>query len=171
MIGKKRKGNRKLPGGACSALITTRRCCLRSCFSRRSVWHGSIIITVIIIIRRDLLLIVLAFRRRHTSPRPPRPVVFRRGGFADGQHPVISDSTPVLAAGGAFAARSAVLLIARVMHAYWTVRPRTSVAAREYLCCRCVSIPDFFFFRCGTHLEADRTIYNFFWIGGLEVGL
>jgi hypothetical protein len=153
----------------------TRRCLRRL---GRLVWHGHIII------RRTLF--VIAFR--HTSPCPTWPLVFRRSRLADGDHSVVSDSAPVFAAGGAFATGTAVSLIACDVHAHCAVRPGTRVAARKDLYCVCTSFSYgrfFFSFFClvdkgrllgrrgtrRTHLEADRTIHNFFWISGLEVRL
>jgi hypothetical protein len=78
-----------------------------------------------------LLLFVLAFRRG--SARPARPVVFGRGGLADGLDGVVADAPPVFAAGGAFAVGPAVRLVARVVHPYDAVGPGTRVPTREDL--------------------------------------
>lgn len=111
---------------ACGALLIATHWCLRR-LGMVTLRHGLIRINSF----------VLAFRR--ASSRTAWPLIPRSSCLADGDHPVISNSPPVLAAGGAFATRPAICFVASAVHPHPAVSPGTRVAARKDLN-RCASL-------------------------------
>ena len=116
-------------------LVTTRRRLRRPSGSGGVHIHIYIRIRICIRVRVRVALFVVAFAffHRRAPPRPAWPLVFGRCCLADVHDPVVSDSPPVLAAGGTFAIGSAVRVVARAVHPHSAVCPGTRATARKNL--------------------------------------